>query len=84
MCVDGTKIFCFWHKVMFCVYMTKLKDNEGQTPLHYAAVCEREAKAELLVKKNAGKDIKDDDGNFPSDLCDPSWPLIQPELADNL
>lgn len=49
------------------------QDNEGQTPLHYAAVCDREAIAELLVKHNADKDVKDNDGNTPVDLCESAW-----------
>lgn len=63
-----------------CLYHY-LKDNEGQTPLHYAAVCDRKSLAELLVKKHAATDIKDDDGNYPSDLCDSKWPWIQPRVT---
>lgn len=54
-----------------------MKDNEGQAPLHYAAVCEREDIAELLVKHNADIDMKDEDGNCPRDLCDLKWPWLQ-------
>ena len=53
------------------------QDNEGQSPLHYAAVCEREAIAKYLVKKNAATDLKDEDGNTPYDLCDIKWPWLQ-------
>lgn len=53
------------------------KDNDGQTPLHYAVVCEREAIAEYLVKENAETDIKDNEGNSPSDLCEANWPWMQ-------
>ncbi|GKF82182.1 acyl-CoA-binding domain-containing protein 1-like protein, partial [Tanacetum coccineum] len=42
-----------------------MKDNEGQTPLHYAAVCERKEIGELLVKRNVGTDINDNDWNYP-------------------
>lgn len=52
------------------------KDNEGQTPLHYAAVCEREDIAEYLVKQNADSSVKDNDGNTPRDLCDSNWPWM--------
>ncbi|KAG9146300.1 hypothetical protein Leryth_007988 [Lithospermum erythrorhizon] len=52
-------------------------DDEGQTPLHYAAVCERAAIAELLVKQKADLHIRDNDGNSPSDLCEQSWPWMQ-------
>ncbi|TYI65008.1 hypothetical protein E1A91_D09G127600v1 [Gossypium mustelinum] len=44
------------------------KDNEGQSPLHYAVMCEREDIAKFLVKQNADKDTKDSDGNSPVDL----------------
>lgn len=53
------------------------KDNDGQTPLHYAVVCEREAIAECLVKQNAGTDLKDNDGDSPSDLCKANWPWMR-------
>jgi hypothetical protein len=53
------------------------KDNDGQTPLHYAVVCEREAIAEYLVKENAATNIKDNDGNSLSDLCEANWPWMQ-------
>ncbi|KAI3705885.1 hypothetical protein L1987_76134 [Smallanthus sonchifolius] len=54
--------------------------NLKDKPLHYAAVCERESIAELLVKKNAATDVKDDDGNYPFDLCDSKWSWIQPQV----
>lgn len=53
------------------------KDNEGQTPLHYAVVCDREAIAEFLVKQNANTAAKDEDGNSPLDLCESDWPWIR-------
>lgn len=61
------KVLCCW----------SWKDNEGQTALHYAAVCEREGIAEYLVKKNADTNVKDNDGNSPSDLCESNWPWLQ-------
>lgn len=57
----------------FFVEISLNQDGEGQTPLHYAAVCDREAIAELLVKHNADKDVKDNDGKAPLDLCEPAW-----------
>ncbi|KAI3778196.1 hypothetical protein L2E82_07296 [Cichorium intybus] len=52
-----------------------LKDNEGQTTLHYDAVCEREEIAALFVKKNDGSvGIKDNDGNYPFNLSDSNRP----------
>lgn len=53
------------------------KDNEGQTPLHYAAVCEREAIAEFLVKQNADTNLEDNDGKSARDLCEVDWPCLR-------
>lgn len=52
------------------------QDNEGQTPLHYAVVCDRETISELLVKHGANPQITDNDGNSPVDLCDSKWPFM--------
>ncbi|KAF9616443.1 hypothetical protein IFM89_029697 [Coptis chinensis] len=51
------------------------KDDEGQTPQRYAAMCDREGVAEFLVKQNADRDVKDNDGKSPCDLCasNSSW-----------
>ncbi|KAL6972126.1 hypothetical protein U1Q18_031813 [Sarracenia purpurea var. burkii] len=57
-------------------------DNEGQGPLHYAAVCDREAIVKFLVKQNARTDLKDNDGNTPYDLDDMKWPWLQNAVAD--
>ena len=54
-----------------------MKDNEGLTPLHYAATCEREDIAEYLVKQNADINVKDIDDNTPYDLCESKWPWMQ-------
>lgn len=54
------------------------KDNDGQTPLHYAVVCEREAIAEYLVKHNADADLKDNDGDSSRDMCESNWSCMQP------
>lgn len=61
-------------KVIFPLY---LQDNDGQTPLHYAVMCEREAIAEYLVKQNADRDLKDNEDSSPSDLCEANWPWMQ-------
>ncbi|KAI3818051.1 hypothetical protein L1987_11853 [Smallanthus sonchifolius] len=60
-----------------------IKDNEGQTPLHHAAVHERDETGALLVKKNAATGVQDDEddddgGNYPSDLSHSNWHSIQP------
>lgn len=55
-----------------------MQDNEGQTPLHYAVVCDREAIAKYLVKHGADSNVKDDDGTSPSELCEKNWPWMQP------
>jgi len=54
-----------------------LQDNEGQTPLHYAVLCDREAIAEYLVKHNADVDVRDNDGTSPSELCEKNWRFMQ-------
>lgn len=59
---------------LMCVF---LKDDEGQTALHYAAVCERTAIAELLVKHGADIEVKDNEGNAPRDLCESGWPGLK-------
>ena len=41
--------------------------------MHYAAVCERTAIAELLVKHGADVELRDDEGNAPRDLCGSRW-----------
>lgn len=53
------------------------QDDEGQTPLHYAVVCDREGIAEFLVKQSASMDIKDNDGNAPRDVCESDWPWMR-------
>ncbi|KAL4300216.1 hypothetical protein AHAS_Ahas17G0178700 [Arachis hypogaea] len=47
-----------------------LKDNDGQTPLCYAIVYEREVMAEYLVKHNEDTDLKDNDGSSSCDICE--------------
>lgn len=60
-----------------------LKDLEGQTALHYAAVCERKDIAEFLVKHGADVEIKDNEGDCPRDVCELHWPWLQQATADN-
>lgn len=54
-----------------------LQDGEGQAALHYAAVCERTAITELLVKHGADVELTDNDGNAPRDLCETRWPGLE-------
>lgn len=56
-----------------------LKDNDGQTPLHYAVTCEREAIAEYLVKHSADINSKDNEGSSSRDICSSKWPFMQHE-----
>lgn len=58
------------------------KDDEGQTPLHYAVMCEREAIAEYLVKHNADIHSKDNDESSPLDICKPNWPCMQQHVGE--
>lgn len=50
--------------------------------MHYAAICERAAIAELLVEKGADVQIKDDEGKSPSDLCEFNWPWMHHHLPN--
>lgn len=50
-----------------------LQDLEGQTALHYATVCEREAIAKYLFERGADANIADNDGATPLKLCPPHW-----------
>lgn len=52
------------------------QDNDGQTPLHYAVLCEREEIAELLIEHHADQHIKDSDGSSPLDLCGSRWDFM--------
>jgi len=64
----------------FCSLMFSfLKDNDGQTPLHYAVTCEREAIAEYLVKHSADIHSEDNDGSSSRDICSSKWPFMQHE-----
>lgn len=44
------------------------QDGEGQTPLHYAVLCERPAIADLLTRHGADPNAKDNDGHSPHEL----------------
>lgn len=68
----GRKVLVSNEVTCFCI----VQDNEGQTVLHYAVVCEREDIAELLIKYHADVHIKDEDGNTAQDLCPSSWSFM--------
>lgn len=72
-------LFNFHFVAKILTFILYWKDDDGQTPLHYAVVCEREAIAKYLVKQNADTDLKDNDGNTPSDLCEANWPWLKCE-----
>lgn len=79
-------IFTFLlHDFIFLATITIIvlynQDNEGQSPLHYAAVCEREKIGEFLVKHKADKELMDNDGNSAFDLCDLKWPWLKNAVA---
>jgi ankyrin repeat protein len=43
------------------------QDETGQTPLHYACTCDHEKLVSLLIRFQADPQIKDKDGELPSD-----------------
>ena len=45
------------------------KNDDGETPLHYAAFVGQKEIAELLIAKGADVNAKGDDGNTPLDLA---------------
>ncbi|CAG7909572.1 unnamed protein product [Brassica rapa] len=51
-------------KELKAAFLYMQRDNKGQTALHYAVVCDREAIAEFLVKQKANTASKDDNGKL--------------------
>ncbi|VDO86478.1 unnamed protein product [Heligmosomoides polygyrus] len=52
-------------------------DPEGNTPLHFAAYCCRQAAAEILIAKGADRSVRNSDGQTAADACDdPTLRLI--------
>jgi ankyrin repeat protein len=45
-----------------------VQDNEGQTPLHYACVCDQEDLIAVLLRHKADANIKDKSGESPLDI----------------
>ena len=58
-----------------------VQDGEGQTPLHYATVCEYEEVAALLLGSGADPTMPDADGSTPLDLKPPAWTTAWPVKA---
>ena len=46
-----------------------VKDNDGETPLHYASKCGRLDVALLLLNKGADPNAKDGNGRFPGQVA---------------
>lgn len=64
-----------------------IKNNSGDTPLHFAAYCESEAIAQILVNNLANKTIQNNDGLTPYGIVEQriqrsnrSWGLNKPVL----
>lgn len=53
-------------ELISCGADVNLRDEEGQTPLHYAAVCDHVDCARLLLEKGADIDAEDKNGDKPS------------------
>ncbi|CAN6487164.1 unnamed protein product [Victoria cruziana] len=64
-------------KGMYTCLLGFYSDNEGQTPLHYAVLCERQAICEYLIKSGGDLSIVDNDGSTPRSLCTLMWPCMQ-------
>lgn len=58
-------------------WLLYVQDQEGQTALHYATVCEQEEVAKYLFEHGADVSIPDNDGNTPLSQCPPHWLWLQ-------
>ncbi len=54
------------------------RDGDGQTPLHYAALCERRAAAEALLGAGADARATATDGQTPAQMAPPGWTCWPP------
>jgi len=54
------------------------RDGDGQTPLHYAALCERRAAAEALLAAGADVRATAADGQTPAQMAPPGWMFWPP------
>ena len=52
------------------------RDNDGQTPLHYAVLCEREAAARELLAAGADAHAVAADGSTPADMAPATWTFL--------
>lgn len=55
------------------VRTSDMQDEDGQTPLHYAALCGQQAVAELLLASGADASIADYEGQTAQQLAPPAW-----------
>ena len=49
------------------------QDSDGQTPLHYAALCEQQAMCRFLLRQGAQASCQDSSGQTAQDLAPGSW-----------
>ena len=56
-----------------------LQDNEGMTPLHYAALAGRHEAYLLLLGAGADESIRDQEVELASDLIPTHWDQIEQE-----
>lgn len=47
-----------------------MQDSEGQTPLHYACICEHQGVIDYLVSQGANVHEKDNSDQSPNDMCE--------------
>ena len=55
-----------------------VRDSDGQTPLHYAALCERLAAVEALLAAGADARAATIDGQTPAEMGPPGWTCWPP------
>ena len=54
------------------------RDGDGQTPLHYAALCERRGAAEALLAAGADARATAADEQTPAQMAPPGWTCWPP------
>ena len=55
------------------------RDGDGQTPLHYAALCERGSAAEALLAAGGDARAMAADGQTPEQMAPPGWTCWPPK-----